>query len=53
MSGIMWGMELVEGKDAPHAGEHPKPKHNNLGCEFWNPFLEEALLLCWIVASVS
>ena len=31
MSGIMWGMELVEGKDAPCAGEHPKPKHNNLG----------------------
>ena len=31
MSGIMWGMELVEGKDAPRAGEHPKPKHNNLG----------------------
>ena len=31
MSGIMWGMELVEGKDAPHAAEHPKPKHNNLG----------------------
>ena len=31
MSGIMWGMELAEGKDAPHAGEHPKPKHNNLG----------------------
>ena len=27
----MWGMELVEGKDAPHAGEHPKSKHNNLG----------------------
>ena len=31
MSGIMWGMELVEGKDAPHAGEHPKTKHSNLG----------------------
>ena len=29
--GIMWGMELVEGKDAPHAAEHPKPKHNNHG----------------------
>ena len=31
MSGIMWGMELVEGKDAPRAVEHPKPKHNILG----------------------
>ena len=31
MSGIMWGVELVEGKDAPRAAEHPKPKHNNLG----------------------
>ena len=30
-SGIMWGMELVEGKDAPHAVEHPKPKYNNHG----------------------
>ena len=29
--GIMWGMELVEGKDAPHAAEHPKPKYNNHG----------------------
>ena len=29
MSGIMWGIELVEGKDAPHAAAHPKPKHNN------------------------
>ena len=27
----MWGMELVEGEDAPHAAEHPKPKHNNHG----------------------
>ena len=27
----MWGMELVEGKDALLAGEHPKPKHNNHG----------------------
>ena len=31
MSGIMWGIELVEGKDAPCAEAHPKPKHNNLG----------------------
>ena len=30
-SGIMWGIELVEGKDAPCAEAHPKPKHNNLG----------------------
>ena len=29
--GIMRGMELVEGKDAPHVVEHPKPKHNNHG----------------------
>ena len=29
--GIMWGMELVEGKDALHGVEHPKPKHNNHG----------------------
>ena len=27
----MWGIELVEGKDAPRAAEHPKPKHNNHG----------------------
>ena len=25
----MRGIELVEGKDAPHAAAHPKPKHNN------------------------
>ena len=31
MSGIMWGIELVEGKDAPRAAAHPKPKHNNHG----------------------
>ena len=31
MSGIMWGIELVEGKDAPRATAHPKPKFNNLG----------------------
>ena len=30
-SGIMWGMELVEGKDVSHTAEHPKPKHNNHG----------------------
>ena len=57
-SGIMWGMELVEGKDAPCAVEHPKPKHKTMEtlwvycCEFWNPFLQEALLLCWIADSV-
>ena len=31
MSGIMWEIELVEGKDAPCAAAHPKPKHNNHG----------------------
>ena len=31
MSGIMWGIEIVEGKDAPRAAAHPKPKHNNHG----------------------
>ena len=31
MSGIMCGIELVEGKDAPRAAAHPKPKHNNDG----------------------
>ena len=46
MSGIMWGLELVEGKDAPRAVEHPKPKtqqswkHSwfivaNSGTHFW------------------
>ena len=31
MLGIMWGIELVEGMDAPRAAAHPKPKHNNHG----------------------
>ena len=31
MSGIMWGIELVEGKDAPRAAAHPKPKYNSHG----------------------
>ena len=30
-SGIMWGMELVDGKDARCAAEHPKPKYSNHG----------------------
>ena len=30
-SGIMWGMELLEGKDASDAAEYPKPKYNNHG----------------------
>lgn len=29
LSGIMWGIELVEGKDAPR--ERPKPPYENLG----------------------
>ena len=39
MSGTMWGKELVEGKDAPCAEAHPKPKCwtvvVDLGTNFW------------------
>ena len=31
MSGIMWGIELVEGKDAPRACSTSQTKHNNHG----------------------